>query len=403
MWGHTVRFTTSCLGILLLSVVLAGCSDPNLAANRALHASDAAVNGVTLPVQGPNTIVCWGDSMTQGDEGTTDIGAYPVLLQSAIGPQIVNMGIGGQTSTQIGVRQGGVASYVTVQGGTIPAHGGVTVRFATGFEPVTLPTRTVSGSIAGVDGTISLSGFLPTGTFNFTPVAGSHTPVTVNGNARFIPATPYQNYLAIFWEGRDNLFATAAGPWGPAQIESDIAAQVAALPKGLNYLVLSVMNENYAAERKGGANYATLMSLNNTLAATYGTHYLDMRSAVVKAYNPSSPVDVTDHKFDMPPTSLGAVSATGTLVGKIGTTDTKFTVKLAAGTLRVSQNLVIDNESIHILSVSGSTVTLCTRGYGGVLAAHSAGAAVTERDPTHLNKQGYTIVATALQSKLATL
>ena len=403
MWGNRVRFTTSCIGILFLSVMVAGCSDPNLAANHGLHASDAAVNGAGLPIQGPNTIVCWGDSMTQGDEGTTDIGAYPVVLQSAIGPQIVNMGIGGQTSTQIGVRQGGVASYVTVQGGTIPAHGGVTVRFATGFEPVTLPTRTVSGSIAGVDGTISLSGFLPTGTFTFTPVAGSHTPVTVNGNARFIPSTPYQNYLPIFWEGRDNLFTTSAGPWGPAQIESDIAAQVAALPKGLNYLVLPVMNENYAAERKGGANYATLMSLNNTLAATYGSHYLDVRSVVVNAYNPSSPVDVTDHKYDMPPTSLGAVTATGTLVAKIGTTDTKFTVKLTAGTLRVSQNLVIDNESIHILSVSASTVTLCTRGYGGVLSAHSAGAAVTERDPTHLNKQGYTIVANALQSKLASM
>jgi hypothetical protein len=391
------------VGILLVPVFLAGCSDPRLSAGNGLRASNAAVKGGTLPVQGPNTIVCWGDSMTEGEEGVTDIGAYPSLLQTAIGPQIANMGIGGQTSTQVGVRQGGVASYVAVQGGTIPAHGGVTVRFATGYEPVTLPTRTIQGSIAGVEGTISLSGFLPSGIFTFTPVAGSHTPVTVNGNVRFIPVTPYQNYLAIFWEGRNNMFATTAGPSGPAQIESDIAAQVAALPKGLNYLVLPVVNENYPLERKGGANYATVMSLNSTLAATYGTHYLDTRAVLVNAYNPSSPVDVTDHKYDLPPTSLAAITAQGTLAGRIGSTATTFTVNVTAGTLRVSQNLVIDNESIHILAINGSTVTSCTRGYGGVAASHSAGAAVTERDPTHLNKGGYTIVANALESKLATM
>jgi hypothetical protein len=313
------------------------------------------------------------------------------------------MGIGGQTSTQIGVRQGGVASYVTVQGGTIPAHGGVAVRFATGYEPVTLPTRTLSGSIAGVEGTITLSGLLPAGTFTFTPAAGSHTPVTVNGNARFIPDAPYQTYLPVFWEGRNNLFSTASGPWGPAQIESDLATQIASLPPGLNYIVLPVLNQNYAGERKGTANYIAVMALNSTLAATYGTHFLDIRSILVNSYNPSSPVDVTDHAYDMPPTSLGAVSAQGTLAAGIGNTDTTFTVNLASGSLHVFENLVIDNESIRILAISGSTVTSCTRGYGGAQASHSAGAAATLRDPTHLNKEGYAIVANAVQAKLASM
>jgi hypothetical protein len=381
---------------LLLPVLLAGCGGPRGLSVNAAKAS-------SLPVQGPNTIVCWGDSMTAGDEGAVDFSTYPSLLQTAIGPQIVNMGIGGQTSTQIGVRQGGVASYVTVDGGTIPAQGGVGVKFATGYQPVTLPTRTFKGSIAGVEGTITLSTFLPTGTYTFTPVAGNHSRVTVNGSVRFIPDMPYQTFLPIFWEGRNNMFSTTSGPYGPAQIESDLAAQVAGLPKGLSYLVLPVVNQNYAGERKGTANYDTIVSLNSTLAATYGSHFLDIRSVLVNSYNPSSPVDVTDHKYDMPPTSLGAVTAQGTLVGAIGSTATTFTLNITSGTLLAYQNLVIDNENIRVLTVSGSTVTSCTRGYGGVQAAHAAGAAVTEHDPTHLNKQGYTIVANAVQAKLATM
>ena len=387
-------FELNCLGILVASVLLAGCANPRPSAGNAGRLGKAIV-------QGPNAIVCWGDSMTEGEDGVTDIGSYPSLLQTSIGPQVVNLGISGQTSTQIGVRQGGVASYVTVQGGTIPANGGVPVSFATGYEPVTLPTRSLQGSIAGVEGIVTLSNILPSGTFTFTPVAGSHTPVSVTGTQRFIPDTPYQSYLPIFWEGRNNLFTTTAGPWGPGQVQSDIAAQVAALPSGLNYLVLPVLNQNYAGERKGTANYAAIISFNNSLAATYGTHFLDVRSLLVNAYNPASPVDVTDHSYDMPPTSLGAIAAEGTLVGSIGNTNTTFTVNVATGGLHIGQNLVVDNESIRILAISGSTVTACTRAYGGALASHSAGAAFILRDPTHLNKEGYTIVANAVQSKLA--
>ena len=394
MFNSALRFT-SCsfvLGVVLCS----GCSAPG-------SFSGEGKRGRPPVVQGPNAIVCWGDSMTQGDQGAMDADDYPRILQAAIGPEVVNEGIGGQTSSQIGVRQGGVPTLVTVVGGVIPAAGGVEVRFATGYEPITSPTRTVHGSILGVKGVLTISDFLPAGKITFTPAPGNSVPVTVVGTPRFVPDTLYQNFLPIFWEGRNNLFATAAGPSGPAQIESDIAEQVASLPANLNYLVLPVINENYAGERKGAANYATLMGLDQNLAATYGLHYLDIRSILVASYDPSSPVDVMDHQYDMIPTSLGSISAQGTLVNSIGPTVTSFTVNLTAGTLIAYHNLVIDGESIRILKVNGSTVTLGTRGYGGLQSSHSAGAVVTQHDPTHLNKQGYTIVAKAVQSKLASM
>lgn len=378
----------------ILPLLLAGCSDPI----RAPHGL-AVTHG---PIQGPSSIVCWGDSMTVGNEGITDLGAYPAILEAKIGPQVLNGGVGGQTSTQIGVRQGGVPTYATVLGGSIPAHGdgGVTVLFKTGYEPLTSPNGSVRGSILGVEGNITLSGFLPGGTFTFTPISGS-APVNAPGTPQFVPDTPYKNFLPVFWEGRNNLIQTTAGPWGPTQILSDIAAQVASVPRGVNYLVLSVLNENTPPERKGGTIYSTLIGLNNSLSTTYGAHYLDVRSILVNSYNPSLPTDVSDYENDMPPTSLGDITAQGTLSGAIGATQTSFSVNLTAGSLRVYQKLIIDNESIFIVSVSGSTVTSSIRGYGGIVSSHSAGAQFTAHDGAHLNKQGYTIVANAVAAKLA--
>lgn len=352
--------------------------------------------------EGPTAIVCWGDSMTQGSEGETDIGNYPGLLQAIVGPQVINQGIGGQTSTQIGVRQGGVSTFVTVEGGWIRS-GGVPVRFATGYEPLTDPYRTIRGSILGVEGVVTLSGFLPAGQLTFTPLAGSPTPVKVQGTPQFVPDAPYQDFLPVFWEGRNNLFETAAGPWGPQQIEADIASQVASLPAHMNYLVLPVINENYPGERKGQANYATLLNLDDALAARYGEHFLDIRSVLVGSYDRSSPVDVTDHQYDMIPTSLGSISGQGTLAAGIGPTDVSFPVNISAGALIAYHNIVIDNENIRIVRIKGSTVTYCIRGYGGTQASHSAGATLVQHDPTHLNKQGYAIVGEAVAKKLASM
>jgi len=38
-----------------------------------------------------------------------------------------------------------------------------------------------------------------------------------------------------------------------------------------------------------------------------------------------------------------------------------------------------------------------------VLGSHASGAVITQRDPTHLNKQGYAIVAAAVARKLASM
>src|SRR5947209_8177208 len=291
MWmsrlGFNRLFLVSGLGIVIFSLLAAGCSDFQL-----------STQGVPPT---PDGIVCWGDSMTSGNEGITDRGAYPAILHAKVGVKVVNGGIGGQTSTQIGVRQGGVPAYVTVVGGSIPASGPVTIIFRTGFEPMTSPNGRVRGSILGVKGDVRLSGFLPGGTFTFTPISGS-AAVSAPGTPQFIPETPFANYTPIFWEGRNNIFKTAGGgPWGAQQILSDIANQVASVPKGKNYLVLSVLNENGPPERSGQAKYSAVIDLNKSLCSTYGPNYLDIRSILIASYDPSLPTDVSDFDNVIPP------------------------------------------------------------------------------------------------------
>ncbi|MGA2170513.1 MAG: hypothetical protein ABSG62_20165, partial [Terracidiphilus sp.] len=102
-------------------------------------------------------VVAWGDSLTIGGEGNFDKGRYPSELQNLITLPVVNQGVGGNSSTQIGVREGGVPTYATVAGGIIPDSGGITVTFPTGYEPVTNagPTAGVSGTILGVHGLVT--------------------------------------------------------------------------------------------------------------------------------------------------------------------------------------------------------------------------------------------------------
>jgi lysophospholipase L1-like esterase len=96
------------------------------------------------------------------------------------------------------------------------------------------------------------------------------------------------------WAGRNN-FAD------PTTVKADIAAMVAAFT-GTNYIVLSVFNG--AGQGIGTPEYDTIIQLNLDLAATYGSHYYDMRAFFVAQYDPNNAQDVIDHAADITPTSL---------------------------------------------------------------------------------------------------
>lgn len=111
------------------------------------------------------------------------------------------------------------------------------------------------------------------------------------GDPGLAPAT------TIIWAGRNNYTA-------PTTVKADIAAMIATLTH-TRYLVLSVINGDYANEYIGQADYTTLTTLNADLAALYGTRFVDVRTPLVAAGAPggSSP-SATDYAHDVPPTGI---------------------------------------------------------------------------------------------------
>lgn len=101
----------------------------------------------------------WGDSLTVGGEGFVASGNYPADLLQILGPPalVINKGVGGQTSLQIGIREGGIPTTATITGGTIPASGSVGITFPQGLSPVTGPGIPITGTILGVQGTVVMS------------------------------------------------------------------------------------------------------------------------------------------------------------------------------------------------------------------------------------------------------
>lgn len=353
---------------------------------------DSGTTTTTLPAPQPD-IVAWGDSLTAGGEGNINTGDYPDDLAKLLARTVHNEGVGGDSSTQIGVRQGAIPTTATVAGGSIPASGSVAVTFPAGYEPVTSlgPQSGTTGTLLGVHGTVTytLNGLLFT-----RDSAGS--AVAAPSPAPFIVDTPYANDLPVFWEGRNNW-------WVPSQVQSDIAAQVATV-KASNFGVISIINMNVASEWKTGNSYQEILNLNSTLASTYGSHYIDVRSALVSSYNPSLVTDVSDYNHDEIPTSLRAIYGSGTLVNAVGTSDTTLSVRLVGTSPTPGEILTIDTgasaENVQIASVSGNTVTV-VRNFGGNDTSHPAGAPVIATDPIHLNADGYQIVANTVAARLA--
>jgi lysophospholipase L1-like esterase len=348
-------------------------------------------------------VVAWGDSLTHGNQGL-DAGIYPDDLGQLITLPVVNEGISGNTTTEIGVREGGVSAPVTVDGGMIPDAGGVTVSFPTtnngynSWQPVTAegPAEGVTGTILGVPGTVTIDSTGSILTFTRT---NPGSQVSVFGTPPFVVDTPYAAYIPIFWEGRNNYLSTA-------QILSDLTAQVATVPAGQDYLVMSIINVNRPKEWPGGDEYQYLAAANNQMASTFGTHFLDIWRILVDSYNPALITDVSDYNHYSVPTSLRPISMNTSLATSIGTADT--TIELQCGSCSIGSGTIMTidpggpkAENVFVSSTGTGEGVSVQRAIGGVDTSHDAGAPVVMTDPVHLNAQGYQIVANAVAQYLS--
>ncbi|EIU7559392.1 hypothetical protein AAIB98_003303, partial [Providencia rettgeri] len=260
-------------------------------------------------------IVCWGDSMTAGVGGESENVSYPSVLAAELGVNVSKKGYGGQTSTDIAIRQGGTQLTITYTG-TIP------------------PASTVSVLVTPTDSYRSIQ-VIYSGNIGDTPVKmtkssagvwelkneGSET-LEIAGKATFIGSEGRneREKTAIFWVGRNNQFWNKSEP-----IFRDIAAMIGYLNVSLKRsIVISLCNT--AAEPKGSSRYNAMLDINSRLAQVYGDKFIDVRTYLITKGLSDAGIapttqDVADISNDIIPTSLRSddthLNATGyTLVGK---------------------------------------------------------------------------------------
>lgn len=274
-----------------------------------------------LPESVAPRIWCFGDSLTVGAGGGGV--TWPTVLAGLTGLEVIVDAIGSTTSKQITMRAGAALPRVTVSGdqivsgaNTITVIDGVTLAgmAADNDQPFPLSgandntTRTVTAVLQGVTGTLrrTSSGGPPSTseTYTFTPVAGSILPVTCP------PQSPLRiikdiraGDIVVVWQGRNDNTE-------PDQIKENNRRMVAlARSVGAHVMVLTVINGNYALERKGGARYQTFVDLAADTMTEFPVETLDIRRLLIsqglsRAGITPTAQDLIDIADDIVPESL---------------------------------------------------------------------------------------------------
>ncbi|MCR8897319.1 fibronectin type III domain-containing protein [Gordonia sp. GONU] len=164
----------------------------------------------TRPVVPSATITCKGHSWIYSDNGLLE-----AALASALGVTVRNLGIGGQTSTEVAIRTGGIVPLLTLAGNQIPAD--TTAVSVTAIQPTGdyrtngSSAYTYAGTLAGVAGTLTetlQSSGDPVWTFARSS-SGTATPVAP-GTPFLVSATTYVDETTVIMCAQNNLYSVDA-------------------------------------------------------------------------------------------------------------------------------------------------------------------------------------------------
>ncbi|KRA44707.1 hypothetical protein [Devosia sp. Root635] len=257
-------------------------------------------------------IACYGDSLTAG--------SYPSRLATVLDRSVYNRGIGGQTAKQIASRQGGWVRLLTVENDEIiegsnpvTAFEGVAISAGTrSSDPLSTASNntvyTLRGTLAGVPGVLSrgASGGPPSTveTYVFAPDAGQVLPVRCPPQAAFIVDPEGDDRrVNIFWPGRNDT-------WADTNIQLSVDWMVSRLATGeKRFVIMSVLNGEYATEDVGGARYNQIIAINTAVQSKYPANYLDIRRYLIDhglatlGITPTAQ-DLLDVERDIVPVSL---------------------------------------------------------------------------------------------------
>ncbi|SEQ53738.1 hypothetical protein SAMN05428969_3428 [Devosia sp. YR412] len=226
-----------------------------------------------------NNVAAWGDSLTLG-QNVGEGNDYPTQASKLFDDvtEVANLGIGGQTSTQIAARSG-APLLVTVLGDKIPANGtavivtkNVNLLMAGGKN-----TGSMEGTLCAVQGTMTTDSG---GNWSFSP-SSPGVEVSCSGSQRFDSSLSKEMRPRItwFWMGR-NMADNGH------DIAEDIAGAVAALGHD-RFLVGGLF-----AGRGGKSSFYE--SVNEQLKAQYEGQFIDIFAALVTLGGDGSEEDKAD-------------------------------------------------------------------------------------------------------------
>ena len=388
----------------------------------------SAVNGVysgTAEYQfGSTPFVIFGDSLAclGGNQGP--VSSLPNELSLLTGGTVVGQGVPGNTSIQIAIRQGGLASTI-VSGVTIPTSGNVTLSFAVGYEPANTyggnngagcysgpAIAGTSGTLGGVHGTYLATG---SGTGTFTPSTYPGSPVVVAASAPFVVDTPYSADFFVIEDGYNNYSSTST-------ILANDAEMVASLPYPKKYVVTSVIT---SATRSVGNNYCLPTPSANCLAiqadnagkaAANPGHYVDTLTPLLNGCSPASSqvgaIDAIDKTNGVVPTSCHWYTV-GVITASIASGDTSICVNATAAPVvgdvaylsttgsdpeaNTIEGLLVNSAAFPGTCAAGSAQLGVTRAYAtGTAGTYTTSSYFGYWNSLHLNKPGYALQAAAI-------
>ena len=247
----------------------------------------AAASSVTVTSRS-DLVVCTGDSITSGGDGTTP---WPELLQSALGGPVVvvNDGKSGQTSAFLAIRRGAV-EMTTTAASTIPADGSATESIPFSQAPFVGKVRDPADGMAGyLNGVHGVMVFSSSNAGVFTPDAAPGTAVSMPSGTKWVSdgvGSQWDEATTIVWLGQNDL----AYGW-PYVVTAPNAAAVAVrdqlTPVAKRILAIGVTTTN-------ASHLTNVTEQNLRLRDTFGEQFIDMQNVFINRGLAMAGIDPTE-------------------------------------------------------------------------------------------------------------
>ena len=276
-------------------------SDELKAIQELLAAHERAINGT-------RNITCHGDSLTAGAGAASRTG-YVERLRTRLRPQgiqVTKVSVGGTGSSSIATRQGGYVNLLTLEDNLLPAARRAVNILSSTQTPITSQGGgPIKGTLMGVPGVVAatFSGTVRQ-TYTFTRDVAGTEDMYIDPETPFIKVRDgLEGDIVILWPGRND--------YNSPDMKEIVMGALEAMIKHLDYqrkeyVVMSVLNGDFAPEWKGGDRYDRILDVNNAIKYRWPEQYCEIRNVLVRSYDPNNAQDVIDFGHDIPPSSLRA-------------------------------------------------------------------------------------------------